>query len=224
MGLEQLYEEIISCEKCTRLRDWCISQEGTKKEYKDDSYWSLPLPGFGDPEARVLITGLAPAAHGGNRTGRVFTGDTSGQYLFAALYRHGFSNQERSFSKDDSLELNDVFITNVVKCAPPKNKPDASEFSACSGFLEKEIQAMENLEVILAFGGQAFERTKRVLRKMGADVSAAKFGHGVKFEFGAGFPVLMGSYHTSQYNINTRRITPEMLDDVFEKVKHVIDK
>ncbi|SES31542.1 uracil-DNA glycosylase [Salipaludibacillus aurantiacus] len=219
MGLETLNDTILKCNKCPRLREWCLQQEGSKKKFENETYWKLPLPGFGDPEAKVLITGLAPAAHGGNRTGRVFTGDTSGEYLFSALYRHGFSSRKDSLYRNDGLSLTDVYITNVVKCAPPKNRPDASEFHTCSPFLIEEMRQLKQVKVILALGGQAFDKTRRVLRDMGANVGGAAFGHAVIYDLGPGFPVLAGSYHPSLYNINTRRVTPAMLDDVFESIK-----
>ncbi|MFA9556839.1 uracil-DNA glycosylase [Evansella sp. AB-rgal1] len=222
MSLSQLNERIISCAKCDRLREWCSVQEGTRKQFHGETYWARPVPGFGDHKAELLIVGLAPAAHGANRTGRVFTGDTSGNLLLEALHRHGFSNKKQSRTSEDELQLQNVYITNIVKCAPPQNKPNATEFKACREFLERELQLLTNVKVILAVGGDAFNQTKRVLRKLGADVSKMKFGHGCSYGVGAEFPRLVGTYHTSRYNIDTKRITPDMVDDVFQEINNYI--
>lgn len=223
MSIQKLEREIIGCQRCPRLREWCKKVEGTRKMLQDP-YWKKPVPGFGDRNGRLLIVGLAPGAHGANRTGRVFTGDAAGDFLFKALHRHGFANQSHSVSRNDSLELRDVFITNAVKCAPPKNQPTAVEFQACEPFLKNEMALLPNLKVILALGGKAFDRVKMVLKGCDADVRGTKFGHGVHYHIGDDdFPILWGSYHTSLININTNRLTAKMMDGVLENVKHALN-
>ncbi|HET7579233.1 MAG TPA: uracil-DNA glycosylase [Bacillales bacterium] len=223
MSIQELNREVVGCRRCPRLREWCESVEGTRKTYQDP-YWKKPVPGFGERNARLLIVGLAPGAHGANRTGRVFTGDAAGDFLFKALHRHGFANQSHSVARNDSLELRDVFITNAVKCAPPKNRPTPAEFQACEPFLKKELELLPNLKAILALGGKAFNRVKRTLKDCDADVKGMKFGHGVHYHIGDNFPILLGSYHTSFLNINTKRLTPEMIDEVFEFVKETLKR
>ncbi|MDG5787123.1 uracil-DNA glycosylase [Evansella sp. AB-P1] len=223
MSFAKLNEEIIQCKKCHRLRNWCERQQGERKEFKNDDYWSLPVPSFGDPNAQLLIVGLAPAAHGANRTGRVFTGDTSGSYLLNALYDHGFSNSFQSKHRNDQLKLNNVYITNIVKCAPPQNKPTAKEFQTCRGFFEREIQQLKNLKVILCLGGDAFNQTKRLFKQWGVNVTGLKFGHGVSYDFGNKFPLLIGSYHPSKYNVQTKRLTRSMLNNIFLEVKKMMN-
>jgi uracil-DNA glycosylase family 4 len=189
--------------------------------FRDDVYWGRPVPGFGDPEARLLVVGLAPAAHGGNRSGRVFTGDSrgvSGELLFAALHRAGYSPRPRSVSADDGLRLDDCYISAVNRCAPPANKPTTSERDACLPFLQRELRLLPDARVIVALGGYAWDATLRVLAVTGQQVSPKpRFAHGAETEIGP--YALLGCYHPSQQNTFTGRLTPAMMDDVLERAR-----
>lgn len=215
--LRDLNAEVVSCRKCPRLVAWREEVAVTKRAaYKDESYWGRPVPGFGDPEATVLVVGLAPAAHGANRTGRMFTGDRSGDWLYASLYRCGFANQPVSRSADDGLRLDGIFITASVRCAPPANKPLPEERANCSGYLRDELQLFRP-QVIVALGGIAWDTTLRVAGTLGwaAPRPKPRFGHGSEFTLGEA--TVVGCYHPSQQNTFTGRLTEEMTDDVFRR-------
>lgn len=213
MGLNELNAQIVDCDRCPRLRRWCQQVAVDKRAaYRDQEYWGRPVGGFGDPNARILVMGLAPAAHGANRTGRMFTGDRSGDWLYRALHRAGLANQPESTGVDDGLVLNDVWVTNAVKCAPPANKPSATEQRRCSSFLRSELALLPSLRVIVSLGGIS---TTAVVRHF--DVSPRpKFGHGVEVTIDDRL-TLLSSYHVSQQNTFTGRLTEKMLDDVFTR-------
>lgn len=227
--LNKLAREIVSCRKCPRLVAYREEVAHKKRRaFRDCEYWGKPVPGFGDPMARFLIVGLAPAAHGANRTGRMFTGDRSGEWLYRALYKQGFANQPYSVSIDDGLLLKDVYITAVVRCAPPKNRPTPSEIKNCLPYLKYEIEILKNLKVFLALGRIAFDGLKRVLVEKGFITTARKlkFGHGALYKLkgkeATGY--LKVSYHPSQQNTQTGRLTEEMFDSVFEDVKRILER
>jgi uracil-DNA glycosylase len=219
MSLRILNEEIISCRKCPRLVEWREEVARTKrKAYMDWEYWGRPVPGFGDPAARVLVVGLAPGAHGSNRTGRQFTGDASGDFLFPALYRAGFASQPESVSREDGLELKDMYITASGRCAPPQNRPKAEELENCQPFLEREIDILKP-KVIVCLGRIAFER---ILRISAEPVKDRKFAHGRVYHLEAG-PWLVCSYHPSQQNTRTGKLTEEMFDGMWAKVRELVE-
>jgi uracil-DNA glycosylase family 4 len=213
----KLQEEITACRACPRLVEWRekVAREKTRR-YADRSYWGKPVPSLGDPEARVWVVGLAPAAHGANRTGRMFTGDRSGDWLFAALYRAGFANQPEGREAEDGLVLHDCYVSAVVRCAPPANKPNHDEFAACRPFLDRELELLERVNTIVCMGGIAFTHTLRMLVDHGYTVPKPRprFGHGVELSAGSSLRVL-ASYHPSQQNTFTGRLTEAMLDAVF---------
>lgn len=219
-GLEQITSEIVTCRRCPRLVEW-RERVATEKRasFKDQEYWGRPVPGFGDPEARMLIVGLAPAAHGGNRTGRVFTGDRSGDWLFASLHRTGFANQPVSVSLDDGLELTDAFISAAVRCAPPANKPTPDERDTCFPYLVREAGELPRLKVLVALGSFAWDASLRLARDMGIEAPRPKprFGHGATTELGPW--TLFGCFHPSQQNTFTGRLTEPMMDSVFERAR-----
>jgi len=188
------------------------------RRFRGQRYWARPVPGFGDPGARLLVVGLAPAAHGGNRTGRVFTGDSSGDFLFTGLYRAGFASQPVSVSRDDGLALRDAWIAAAVRCAPPDNRPTPLEFATCRPFLAREIAALGNLRVVLALGALAWRSALEALARNGVTVPrpTPKFAHGAEVDLGR--MILLGSYHVSQQNTNTGRLTPAMFDAVLKRV------
>lgn len=189
--------------------------------YAGQTYWGRPLPGFGDPAARVLVLGLAPAAHGGNRTGRIFTGDRSGDWLFAALYRAGFANQPQSIARDDGLMLRGCYVTAAVRCAPPANRPLPSERDNCLPYLRRELALLSSLRVVVCLGGFAWDAALRALASMEVPIPKPRprFAHGAIAELAAW--TLLGSYHPSQQNTFTGRLTEPMLDEVFEQAKTV---
>jgi uracil-DNA glycosylase family 4 len=217
-NLDNLNQEIISCRKCPRLVEWREEVAHTKrKAYMDCEYWGKPVPGFGDPNACVLVVGLAPGAHGSNRTGRQFTGDASGNFLFPALHRAGFASRPESTSRDDDLQLKDMYITASGRCAPPKNKPTAEELNNCQPFLERELELLKP-KVIVCLGRVAFERILRIFKEPKAGV---KFGHGATFQLEAG-PWLVCSYHPSQQNTSTKKLTVEMFDGMWAQVRELV--
>jgi uracil-DNA glycosylase family 4 len=221
-NLARLNDRIIACRACPRLVAW-REQVGREKRlrYQDEQYWARPVPGFGDSEARVLICGLAPAAHGGNRTGRIFTGDRSGDWLYAALHRAGFANQPTSIHRDDGLRLTDCYISACVRCAPPGNKPTPKERDTCLPFLVAELRLLQRVRVIVCLGGFAWEGALRALRELGTAPSRKpRFGHGV--EAVVGHYTLLGCYHPSQQNTFTGRLTEEMLDAVFRRSRELV--
>jgi uracil-DNA glycosylase family 4 len=215
----KLQEEITACRACPRLVEWRekVAREKTRR-YADRVYWGKPVPSLGDPEARVWVIGLAPAAHGANRTGRMFTGDRSGDWLFGALYRAGFANQPEGREPDDGLALHDCYVSAVVRCAPPANKPKQDEFLACRPFLDRELELLERVNTIVCMGGIAFTHTLRMLVDHGYPVPKPRpgFGHGAELSAGPSLSVL-ASYHPSQQNTFTGRLTEEMLDRVFAR-------
>ena len=217
--LNQVNEEIIACRRCARLVEWREEVARVKrKAYRDQEYWGRAVPGFGDPEARVLVVGLAPGAHGSNRTGRVFTGDASGGFLFPALHRAGFANQPTAVSRDDGLVLKDLYIAAVAHCAPPANKPAPAELDNCQPFLERTLQILRP-EVIVCLGRIAFER---ILRLYSVRNPAWKFGHGALYRMENGIWILC-SYHPSQQNTLTRKLTVEMFDSIWQKAKTLVE-
>lgn len=213
MTLAALNDEIVACEACPRLVEWRQKVARDKRAaFADDSYWGRPVPGFGDPLATIAIVGLAPAAHGANRTGRMFTGDRSGDWLYRALHRAGLANQAEAIDCDDGLELRDAWVTSAVKCVPPANKPDAAEQNRCRPFLERELALLPNLRVIVALGGIGSTAVARHF-----DIKPRpRFGHGVEVEVHSRLTMLC-SYHVSQQNTFTRRLTEPMLDDIFQR-------
>ena len=219
-SLERLTEEIVRCERCPRLVEWRQQTAAEPpRRYRGEEYWGRPLPGFGDPGARVLLVGLAPAAHGGNRTGRMFTGDRSGDWLYAALHRAGFANQALSARRDDGLRLTDAYITAVNRCPPPANKPTPVERDNCLPFLVRELALLERARVIVTLGSYAWDGTLRALRERGVEVPRPKprFGHGT--EVSVGPYTLLGCYHPSQQNTFTGRLTEPMMDAVFARAR-----
>ena len=215
--MERLVDEIVACRRCPRLVAWREKVAGEKRAaYSDWDYWGRPVPGFGDSQAELLVVGLAPAAHGGNRTGRVFTGDRSGDWLYRALHRAGYANQPNSQHRDDGLRLTGAYVTAAVRCAPPANKPTTEERDACLPYLEREMELLKNVRVIVALGRFAYDA---VLLVVGSQVRTS-FGHGVE----AGLPdgrTLLCSYHPSQQNTFTGRLTEEMFDAVFRRARQL---
>jgi uracil-DNA glycosylase len=215
LELEKLNEEIIQCRKCDRLVAWREEVARVKrKAYRDQEYWGKAVPGFGDPAARILIVGLAPGAHGSNRTGRVFTGDASGGFLYPALHRAGFANRPLAVSKDDGLVLKDIYIAAVAHCVPPDNKPSLEELDNCQPYLEHVLEILKP-QVIVCLGLIAFTRVMRIFSIRNP---AWKFGHGALYKMENGTFVLC-SYHPSQQNTQTGRLTPAMFDEIWEKAR-----
>lgn len=225
MSLKDVHRHIIACERCPRLRAYCAEVARAKKlAHRHDTYWGRPVPGFGDPRARLLILGLAPAAHGANRTGRVFTGDGSGDFLMSALHRAGFANIPTSRSADDGLRLRDAYIAAAVRCAPPGNKPTPEERAECLPHLAAEIHELARLRVVVALGRIAFDAYLRWLRdRGGAPAPRPVFGHGAMHRFDHA-PALVGSYHPSRQNTNTGRLTAAMFDEVFRMAREEMEK
>lgn len=218
-SLEQVTAEVVACRACPRLVAW-REQVGEEKRaaYRDDDYWARPVPGFGDPAARLVIVGLAPAAHGANRTGRMFTGDRSGDFLYAALHRAGFANQPTSTHRGDGLELSGAWITAPVRCAPPANKPTTEERDACRPFLERELALLAEARAYLVLGGFAYQGLATFLGLR----PRPRFGHGVEATAPDGRTVLC-SYHVSQQNTFTGKLTPDMLDAVLARARQIVD-
>ncbi len=218
-GLERLSHEVIACRACPRLVAWreLVAVERTAR-FADQPYWGRPVPGFGDPTARILIVGLAPAAHGANRTGRMFTGDRSGDFLFAAMHRVGLANQPTSVAADDGLRLRGTWLTAVNRCAPPDNKPTPAERDNCRPFLERELTLLRDARVIVSLGGWSWDGVLRALATRGV-VARPKptFGHGAEAVLGRW--TLLGSYHPSQQNTFTGRLTPTMLEAVLLRAR-----
>lgn len=223
-----LNSDIVACRACPRLVAWReqVARE-KRRAYRDWDYWGRPVPGFGDPLARLLIVGLAPGAHGSNRTGRMFTGDSSGDTLYAALYRAGFANQPAARGRDDGLRLTDAFITAVVRCAPPGNRPTAEELATCRPFLAREWALMSQVKVIVSLGQVAFDHCLRVLRDLGYQLPRLKFSHGLYHAFDSSSPKevkhLIASYHPSRQNTQTGRLTSDMLDDIFNLARSLLE-
>jgi len=217
IGLDELELRITGCRKCPRLVEWRERVAREKRAaFTNWDYWGRPVPGFGDPAARVYVFGLAPAAHGGNRTGRVFTGDRSGDWLMASLYRTGFANQPTSVSRDDGLRLHGAFVAAAVRCAPPANKPLPSERDNCLPYAAAELGLLTEIRVIVCLGAIAWDSAARLLQIR----PKPRFGHGAEFETDDGL-LLLGSYHPSQQNTFTGRLTEGMLDSVFSRAREV---
>ncbi len=225
----RLNAEIVSCARCPRLRAHCVEVARTKRRaFRDQEYWGRPVPGFGDTRARVLLCGLAPAAHGANRTGRMFTGDDSGNWLFAALHRAGFATQPTSIDRKDGLALPGAFITAAARCAPPDNRPSPDELAACASFLDREIELHDRVRVVVALGSIAWVTLlRRALRVDASSVPSPrpKFRHGaeasVRIRAGAAPVTLLASYHPSRQNTNTGRLTRVMLDAVLQRAREL---
>jgi len=219
-GLELLEREITGCRACPRLVGWreAVAADPPKR-HRGEDYWARPVPGFGDPEARILIVGLAPAANGANRTGRMFTGDRSGDWLYGALFRAGLANQPESVHRDDGLRLRDVWIGAVVRCAPPDNKPTIGERDECLPYLVRELELLPTVRVVVALGAFGWDGALRALAAGGATIPRPRprFGHGAEARVGE--RTLLGSYHPSQQNTFTGRLTEAMLDDVLVRAR-----
>jgi uracil-DNA glycosylase family 4 len=223
-GVQQLHQTITACRKCPRLVRWreAVAKEPPRR-YQGEKYWAKPLPGFGDPDARLLIVGLAPAAHGGNRTGRIFTGDRSGDWLYGALHAAGFANQPESTHQDDGLKLTGCYITAAVRCAPPENKPSRVEFERCRPYLVQELKLFGSLRVVIALGKIAFDSFLAAHQQNGGAVPKPRprFGHGASIVLPNGL-TLICSYHPSQQNTFTGKLTRPMFHSIFEKAKAVL--
>lgn len=215
----RLNDSITACRACPRLTNWREEVAVIKRRaYRDQEYWGKPVTGFGDPQARLVVIGLAPGAHGSNRTGRMFTGDGSGDFLFPALYRAGFASQPQSIGQEDGMTLSDLFITAVGRCAPPDNKPLPVELAKCEPFLLSELDLLTNMQGIVVLGNIAFERTLRILGRNGAPASRPRFGHGAVVEIKNG-PWVLASYHPSRQNTQTGRLTAAMFDDIWQTAR-----
>ena len=219
--LIQLNKEVIACRRCPRLVEHCQRVATEKRRaYRDHEYWGKPVPGFGDVNARVLVLGLAPGAHGSNRTGRPFTGDGSGNFMYPVLHRTGFASQPNSTHRGDGMELRDLYITATARCAPPLNKPTPEELANCSGFLDREVSGLKNVRVVVALGRIGFDAYLAYLKRMGHAVRKADF----LFAHGAHYPmpdgrILLASYHPSMQNTNTGKLTEEMFTEIFRRAK-----
>lgn len=216
---------ILACERCPRLRQWCshIAQAKVRR-HAEDVYWGKPVHGFGDYSARLVILGLAPGAHGANRTGRVFTGDDSGRWLYEALHRFGFANQSSSERRDDGLVLTDAYISNVIRCAPPQNKPAPSEIAACADYLLDEMGLLTRKRILLCLGNVALQAYRRVLRSRGQPYRHLVFKHGLVQAIGAGEPLVCTSYHPSRQNTFTRKLTKPMWYAIFAAVRRLLEE
>jgi uracil-DNA glycosylase family 4 len=222
--LAVLQTRVIACERCPRLIEHCREVARVKRRaYREWEYWGRPVPSFGDPNARVVIVGLAPGAHGSNRTGRMFTGDRSGDILYRVLHQTGFASRAESHSRDDGLVLHGAYITAAVHCAPPANKPTPEEVRTCRPYLVRELELLKNLRVVVALGRIAFDVYLSILRDEGHIASRAgfEFGHNHLHRTGEGLPILLSSYHPSQQNTQTGRLTEQMLRDVFERAREL---
>ena len=226
--LADVTHAITSCERCPRLREHCRTVARVRKRaFRDEVYWGKPVPGFGDPAARLLLVGLAPAAHGANRTGRVFTGDGdggSGDFLMSALHRTGFANIATSQRADDGLQLRDAYILAAVRCAPPENKPTPEEIARCRDHLDAEADALPGVRVVIALGKIAFDAYLQLLKTRGVAMRPRpKFAHASVATLANG-QTLIGCYHPSRQNTNTGKLTPSMMDDVFRKSRRALDR
>ncbi|HLW60882.1 MAG TPA: uracil-DNA glycosylase [bacterium] len=222
--LTAVARDVVACAACPRLRRYCaaVAARG-KPEFAGWTYWGKPVPGYGDPEAELLVVGLAPAAHGANRTGRMFTGDGSGEWLTRAMHRAGFASQPTSVRRGDGLRLRRAYITSAVHCAPPDNKPTRAEIVRCGPYLARELALLPHVRVILALGRLGFDACRRVCAARGADVRRLRFAHGAVYPLGLGAPTLIASYHPSRQNTNTGKLTAPMLDRVFDTARRLLD-
>lgn len=221
---EELRARITACARCPRLvahREAVAAKRPAR--YRDWDYWARPVPSFGDPRARLLVIGLAPAAHGANRTGRMFTGDGSGQLLMRTLHRFGFASRPVSRAPGDGLQLRDTYITAAARCAPPQNRPTAAELARCRPYLVRELDLLRRLRVVICLGGVAFEGYLRAQRERGHKLPRLNFGHAVRYAMRDGPPVLLASYHPSRQNTNTGRLTEAMFQAVFAQARRELD-
>jgi len=222
--LVQLNGEVVACGRCPRLVTYREKIARDKRRaYMDWEYWGKPVPGFGDPNARVLILGLAPGAHGSNRTGRPFTGDSSGNFMYPVLHRTGFANQAKASHREDGLQLTDAYITAAVRCAPPENKPTPQEIANCAPFLDRELDALTNVKVVVALGRIGFDAYLNYLKRRGQITTKAPyvFGHGVKYDLPDG-KILLVSYHPSNQNTNTGKLTEKMFTEIFREAAKLV--
>jgi uracil-DNA glycosylase len=220
--LEQLARRIHRCRRCPRLVEWReATAANPPRRHRGERYWAKPLSGFGDPAARVVIVGLAPAAHGGNRTGRIFTGDRSGDWLFGSLHRTGFANQPTSERRGDGLQLTDAYVAAVNRCPPPANRPTPGERDNCLPYLERELQLLERARILIALGSFAWDGALLAIRALGGEVPRPKPRFGHEAETAAGRWTLLGSYHPSQQNTFTGKLTEPMLDRVFRRARRL---
>ena len=218
-----LESDIVSCRRCPRLVAWREQVAlQRRRAYRDWDYWGKPVPGFGDPRARVLVVGLAPGAHGSNRTGRMFTGDDSGVFLSRALYKAGFANQAETLRRDDGLLLADLYISAVCRCAPPQNKPLPQEISNCLPFLQQEVDLLSGQQGIVCLGRIAYDNTLSLYRLQGYDIPRLEFSHGAFYTLGEDLPWLLASYHPSRQNTQTGRLTEPKFDDIWIKVRELL--
>jgi uracil-DNA glycosylase family 4 len=225
--LAALHAEIVACRACPRLVAWREQVARDKRRmFRDCAYWGRPVPGFGDPAARIVIVGLAPAAHGANRTGRIFTGDRSGDFLFAALHRVGLANQPTSTARDDGLTLRDVFIVATARCAPPANRPTPDEIERCAPFLDREIALLERRRVVLALGSIAWDGYLAHVARTGVALPRPRprFAHGAQAILPGSSAILLGSYHVSQQNTQTGKLTERMFDAVLRQATHLAER
>jgi uracil-DNA glycosylase family 4 len=224
-ALQVLRDEIVQCGRCPRLIAHCREIARVKRRaYRDCDYWGKPVPSFGDPRAGLLIIGLAPGAHGSNRTGRMFTGDMSGHVLYRVLHQTGFASRPDSVSPDDGQRLIDAYITAIAHCAPPGNKPSREEIANCRPYLERELDLLPNVKAVVALGRLAFDNYLGILQRRGLIRSRAPFvfSHNCAFETAPGQPILIGSYHPSQQNTSTGKLTEEMLAAVFRRARKIV--
>ena len=223
-SLKTLENKLITCRRCPRLVGWREEvAQSKRKAYQDEDYWGKPVPGFGDPNARIMIVGLAPGAHGSNRTGRMFTGDASGDFLFPALHRAGFASQPNADHLGDSLSLKDIFITAICRCVPPNNRPYVAEIKNCLPWMEAEINLLPNLQGFVALGKIAFDGIRRMVQMQGIELPKMDFGHNTFYEMREGLPWMLASYHPSQQNTLTRRLTREMFDAIWVRVHDLLN-
>jgi uracil-DNA glycosylase family 4 len=221
--LRQLNSEVIACTRCPRLVAYreMVARE-KRRAYRECEYWGKPVPGFGDPEARVLVLGLAPGAHGSNRTGRPFTGDASGKFMYPVLYETGFANQPNATDCDDGLELIDLYITAAARCAPPDNKPLPQELANCSSYVDREMEGLKNLRVVVVLGKIAFDTYLNYLKRRGQLASRKEyaFRHGAKYQMPDG-KILLATYHPSNQNTQTGKLTKQMFGKIFEEARNL---
>lgn len=226
LWLQRLNREIVACMRCPRLVEYRerIARE-KRRAYMECHYWGKPVPGFGDPDARVLILGLAPGAHGSNRTGRPFTGDASGKFMYPVLYETGFANQPNATDRNDGLELKDLYITAAVRCAPPENKPLPSELANCAPYLDREIEGLRTLKVVVALGKIGFDAYLNYLKRRGqlASKQAYAFRHGAEYRMPDG-KLLLASYHPSNQNTQTGKLTRPMFVQIFKEAARIADE
>lgn len=216
---------ICSCERCPRLVDWHRQIQTVRSAvYTSQSIWNRPVPGFGDPFARLLVIGLSPTVNGSNRTGRLFTGDGAGEFLFSAMYRAGFATQSHSVSFSDQIEVSDVYISSICRCVAPKNRPYLSEIDACQVFLESEIRLLNQLEGVIALGHFAFDRLLEIYRAWGSDIPHLKFQHGALYHPSPNLPWILCSYHPSRQNTQTGRLTQTTFDAIWQQARQLLDQ